>query len=186
MKKTLLTLLLFTLPALAQNVREIDTANSRLTVFAYKTGVFSFAAHDHDISAPIAGGQVNESEQNPSVTLRVNTKDMKVLDPKESEKNRAKIQRDMQTKVLAIEQYPTIEFTSAKIMKTGDHWTVEGILALHGQSKPVTVTVNRTGPHYTGEAKLKQTDFDITPISVAGGTVKVKDEIKVTFEIALK
>jgi len=32
---------------------------------------------------------------------------------------------------------------------------------------------------------LKQTEFGITPVKVAGGTVKVKDEVKVAFSIAL-
>jgi hypothetical protein len=38
---------------------------------------------------------------------------------------------------------------------------------------------------YRGSATLKQTDFGITPVTVAGGTVKVKDEVKIEFEIAL-
>jgi len=32
---------------------------------------------------------------------------------------------------------------------------------------------------------LNQSGFGITPVRVAGGTVKVKDEIKVAFSIAL-
>jgi hypothetical protein len=31
---------------------------------------------------------------------------------------------------------------------------------------------------------LKQRDFGITPVSVAGGTVKVKDQVKIEFDIA--
>jgi hypothetical protein len=30
---------------------------------------------------------------------------------------------------------------------------------------------------------LKQSEFGITPISLAGGTVKVKDEMKIDFDI---
>lgn len=187
MRKTLLALLLLALPAFTQTVHEIDTANSRLTVFAYKSGMLSFAGHDHEITAPIVSGRIDDSEQSPSVTFRVNAKEVKVLDPKASEKDRAEIQHDMHAKVLMSEQYPTIEFASTTITKAGpDHWTVKGNLSLHGRSKPVTVSVARAGARYTGEAKLKQTDFGITPISVAGGTVKVKDEVKVTFEIAVK
>jgi len=33
---------------------------------------------------------------------------------------------------------------------------------------------------------LKQHDFGITPISIAGGTVKVRDELKVEFDIVVK
>jgi hypothetical protein len=38
---------------------------------------------------------------------------------------------------------------------------------------------------YQGTAVLKQTGFGIAPETVAGGTVKVKGEVKVAFSIAL-
>jgi hypothetical protein len=40
------------------------------------------------------------------------------------------------------------------------------------------------GPQeYKGNAKLKQTDFGIEPVSAGGGTVKVKDEIELEMDI---
>lgn len=185
--RTLITILLLTLPCLGQNIRDIDPSNSRLTVFAYKSGVFSFAAHDHEISAPILSGKIDASDQNSHVRLTVSAKEMSVVDPKASAKDRAEIQRDMHAKVLESERYPVIEFASTSITKTdADHWTVAGDLTLHGQTKPVKVLVAAANGRYRGEAKFKQSDFGIAPISVAGGTVKVKDEVKITFEIATK
>jgi hypothetical protein len=46
--------------------------------------------------------------------------------------------------------------------------------------------VTLKGEHYRGAATLKQTDFGITPVTVAGGTVKVKDEVKIEFEVVLR
>jgi polyisoprenoid-binding protein YceI len=69
--------------------------------------------------------------------------------------------------------------------KGPDHWIVHGNLALHGKDRPITVEVTRKGEQYKGSATFKQTDFGITPVAVAGGTVKVKDEVKIEFEIAL-
>ena len=60
---------------------------------------------------------------------------------------------------------------------------MDGSLALHGATKPVTVMVKRSGEAYTGRTMLKQTDYGIKPISVAGGTIKVKNEIEIEFEI---
>jgi hypothetical protein len=37
--------------------------------------------------------------------------------------------------------------------------------------------------HYHGTAQLKQKDFGITPISLGGGTVKVKNELRVEFDV---
>jgi polyisoprenoid-binding protein YceI len=61
--------------------------------------------------------------------------------------------------------------------------TVRGQLSLHGHTRPVVVKVSGQQGHYKGSTSLKQTDFGITPISIAGGTVKVKDEITIDFDV---
>jgi len=62
---------------------------------------------------------------------------------------------------------------------------VTGSLTLHGEKRPVTVTVSQKNGHYTGALSIRQTDFGIKPVKVAGGTVKVKDELRIEFDIAL-
>jgi hypothetical protein len=43
--------------------------------------------------------------------------------------------------------------------------------------------VSLEGRHYRGSASFKQSNFGINPIRIAGGTVKVKDEVKIEFDI---
>jgi hypothetical protein len=50
-------------------------------------------------------------------------------------------------------------------------------------SRPITFSVVRRNTTYRGEVAIRQRDFSIEPIRVAGGTVKVKVELKVQFEI---
>ena len=50
---------------------------------------------------------------------------------------------------------------------------------------PISFEVALKDGLYQGTAVLKQTGFGITPVKIAGGTVKVKDEVKVAFSIAL-
>jgi polyisoprenoid-binding protein YceI len=64
-----------------------------------------------------------------------------------------------------------------------EQWKVDGTLTLHGVTKPITVAVKRNGDAYIGHATLRQTDFGITPISAAAGTVKVKNELEIDFHI---
>ena len=61
-----------------------------------------------------------------------------------------------------------------------------GELTIHGATRTVMFTAARQGEHYRGTTTIKQRDFGIDPISIAGGTVKVKDEVKVTFDIVPK
>ena len=43
-------------------------------------------------------------------------------------------------------KFPTIQFKSSKVLQTGtDTFTVAGDLSLHGQTRPLTVTVQHTG-----------------------------------------
>lgn len=165
---------------------EIDTEKSALTVRVYKSGLFSAFAHDHEIHAPIQAGNLDEEKR--SIDFKVKSGDLKVLDPGTSDGEKSQVQHNMQSsKVLDVEHYPEISFRSTSIEPSGQNkWTVQGDLTLHGQTHPVKVEVEGSSGHYRGSARLKQTDFGITPITIGGGAIKVKDEVRIEFEIAAK
>ena len=166
--------------------RKIDGAHSTITVHVYKSGFLSAFAHNHEIQAPIQSGEVKESDP-ASVELRVDARVLKVLDPEISEGTRAQIQDTMNgIQVLDVAHFPEIRFQSISVeAKRQGHWIIHGNLALHGKERPIAVDVTLQGERYRGSASLKQTDFGITSVTVAGGTVKVKDEVKIEFEIVL-
>jgi polyisoprenoid-binding protein YceI len=149
----------------------------------YKSGLFSAFAHDHEITAPITLGVFQEA--NPSVELTVDARKLRVVDPEVSDKDRAEIQATMlSAKVLEAEKFPEISFRSSKIERLGaDKWAVQGDLSLHGQTRPVKVEVERQSGIYRGSATVLQKDFGIEPIRIAGGSVKVKNEVRIEFEI---
>lgn len=174
------------LAAASSDAREIDIAHSTITVRVYKSGFLSAFGHNHEIQAPIQSGQVKESGD-LSVVLRVDAPRLRVLDPEASESTRAQIQETMLgPQVLDVDRFPEIRFQSTEIEPRGlEQWIVHGKLTLHGRERPVSFEVVLKGDHYRGSAPLKQTDFGMKPVTVAGGTVKVKDEVKIEFEIAL-
>ena len=112
----------------------------------------------------------------------------RAIDPELSPGKREEVQKTMQgPEVLDTKRFSDISFQSNTIHKKDDqHWLVRGDLTLHGQTAPVEIEVERKDGHYQGSAKLRQRAFGITPVAVAGGTVKVKDEVKIEFDIALK
>ena len=74
---------------------------------------------------------------------------------------------------------------------TADALRVRGNLTIRGKTQPVIMPLTLThlddGTYRArGEYKLKQTAFGIQPIQLAGGTVKVKDEVRTEFELFLK
>lgn len=162
---------------------QTNATHSTITVHVHKSGLLSAFAHDHVITAPIARGTVDAKAM--TVQITVLTRQMKVADPDVSEKDRAQIQSDMLgPKVLDAQKYPEIRFSSSRIEQTSpQHYRIMGKLELHGASRELTFPVSGGADQYQGKTKLKQTDFAIQPVSIAGGTVKVKDEIEIEFTI---
>ena len=167
----------------------IDVHKSSLKIRVFKSGVFSGFAHDHEIEAPMTEGKINsstiDSSASPSVQLRVDARKMRVLDPEISADKRADIQHTMESAaVLDVEHFPEISYQSSAVTNQGEgRWEVRGTLSLHGKKEPVVVEVSLQDGHYRGSATFKQTTFGMEPIRIAGGTVKVKDEVKIEFDI---
>lgn len=174
-------------PAVRAERQTIDTARSTMTVFVYKSGLFSAFADNHVIKAAIASGSLSRDAP-AGVELSVRAGDLKVMDPNLSPDRRAEVQaRMIGPEVLDVARFPEIVFASTSIAAAApDRWSVTGRLTIHGQTNNVTFPVHRTGDTYTGEVTIKQRDFGIEPIRIAGGAVKVKDEVKIAFEIAVQ
>jgi polyisoprenoid-binding protein YceI len=160
----------------ASSERAIDPERSVLTVHVYKAGLFSSFGHDHEIRAPIQTGTFNEEKN--TVQFVIDARTLRVRDADVSDKDRAEVQATMLgPKVLDSERFREIRFHSTD---------VRGDLSLHGQTRPVEAVVERQNNVYRGSTQLRQKDFGIRPVSVAGGSVKVKDEVRIEFEIGGK
>jgi polyisoprenoid-binding protein YceI len=171
------------LVAYAESQKVIDTQRSILTVHVFKAGMFSTFGHEHNVRALIQNGAFDESKG--TVEFAVDARTMEIRDADVSDKDRAEIQKTMLgPKVLDSEQFHEIRFHSTQISPAGENkWTVQGDLTLHGKTHPVKVEAERQGEKFRGSARLRQTEFGITPVTVAGGAVKVKDEVQVEFEV---
>lgn len=185
--KKLISLRLFAILILSvlTSAQSSDNApqRSEITIRVFKSGLFSGFAHNHVVVAPIAKANVNPEGLSAEIT--VVTKEMKVTDPDISEKDRAEIQSTMLSpKVLDQEKFPEIHFKSSRIEQTSpQHYRVAGILELHGTKHEVILQVTGEPSHYHGTTKLKQSEFGIKPISLGGGSVKVKDELELEFDV---
>ena len=165
--------------------RPIDAEHSTLTVLVYKSGLFSAFADNHVIRAPISSGSISEDAL-LGIEVMVRSADLRVLDPGLAAERRAEVQaRMLGPEVLDVAKFPEIAFASTVIEPSGtDRWQVTGRLTIHGQVRAITFPVARVNGKYRGAVAIKQRDFGIEPIKVAGGAVKVKDELTVQFEIA--
>jgi polyisoprenoid-binding protein YceI len=175
--------LVFVVGASAQQ-QNIDTQKSTLTIHVGKTGAFSGFGHEHEVSAPIHSGTA-DTGAHPGVEIHVNARELRVIDKDTSEKDRSQVQATMLgPDVLDSEHFPEIVFKSTAAEAAGvGRWTLRGNLALHGQTRPITVQVTLKDSDYTGESAVKQTDFGIKPPGMAG--VRAQDEVRIDFKVRL-
>ncbi len=177
----------------------IDGNASSAAAHVGKTGIGSFAGHEHTVLAQTIHGEVvldPEQLSRSSVDLIVNARSLKISEEGEPQGDAPKVQRAMRgPNVLDVGRYATIHFRSVEV--TGKQsapnsydLTVVGELSLHGLTKaftvPVRLDVHGDTLNATGKMVVKQTDFGIEPTSAAGGLVKVEDEVGLTFRIAAR
>jgi polyisoprenoid-binding protein YceI len=177
----------------------ISADDSNVWVFVGKAGFFSVLGHDHEIGIKSFSGRIDVPQlgaSGGSLELDIETKSFVVLDKEASEKDRAKIFNAMHNDVLESEKFQKITFRSVSVSDlkpTGEgsySLTLNGDLTLHGVTKriaiPATVTITPGQLRAVGKYTLKQTDYGIKVYSAGAGTVKVKNEVVVNFNIVAK
>lgn len=188
-------IVLLALPALGQTFA-IDSDASKVLIHVGKTGLASFAGHEHDVAARSVHGKViadREDLSRSSIDVVFDAAALTVIDKGEPPEDIPKVQSEMQgPKVLDVARFPTIRFRSSNIAGTqvspGVYdLKVTGEMLLRRGSKIITLPLKAefrgNSLIATGKTTLKQTDFGIEPISAGAGFVKVEDELRVEFEI---
>jgi len=181
-------------PVIADARYKIDAAESRFTVKAFAGGFLSAFAHDHNIAIRDFTGEAEftyGTVQPASLRMTIKAGSLSVTD-KVSTSDRQKIEGTMRDEVLEIAKYPEIVFKSTGVTATkaadGQYQArIVGEITLHGATRPLVIPAQLEFGDKTLRARgmftLRQSSFDIKPVSVAGGTIKVKDELKFSFEI---
>ena len=172
----------------------INPGLSRFTVRAFATGMLSSFGHNPNLAVRSYSGQISivpGNLQQASLRLSVLADSLEVTD-EVSQKDRAEIETRMRQEVLETSQYLEIIFESTQVAPTAMSETLyaTGNLTLHGitRSEAITAQVTLTGDTLRayGECSLRQTDYGIKLVSVAAGALKVKDEVKVTFDLTAR
>jgi polyisoprenoid-binding protein YceI len=175
----------------------VDAGKSRFTVRAFATGLLSSIGHNPTMAIREYTGEaafVPGTLEQASLRFSVRSASLEVTDDV-SDKDRNDIQSRMTQDVLETDAYPEIVFESSQIAanKMGDtQFSVNaaGNLSLHGVTRGETIyaQVSLAGDTLRayGEFSLRQTDYGIKLVSVAGGTLKVKDEVKIAFDFTAR
>ena len=177
------------------NRYRLDAGQSRFTVQAFAGGLLSSFGHDPVIAIRDFDGEAEcapDTLEAAKLSVKVNADSLAVTDDVK-EKDRLEIEQMMREQVLETRRFPEVVFESTSITASrlsGGRYRVRviGDLTLHGVTGrnlwiQAEVTPSEEGLRAQGEFTLRQTDYQIKPVSVAGGTLKVRNELKFSFDV---
>lgn len=175
----------------------IDKKASQFTVQAFASGLISVVAHSPKIAMRDWSGEVTfipDTLQNAKLKVTIQAGSLEVLDELR-ESDRRDLHRAMFEEVLEIRNFPAVTFESSTISaekKTESQYrvNVSGLLSLHGVTNSHTffaqVAFGVDTFRAYGEFTLLQSDYGIQIASIAGGTLKLQDELKFTFYVVAR
>ena len=173
----------------------IDAQRSTFVAQAFSAGLLSAFGHDPKFAVRDLQGEAHlaspgNSLDNARLSLRIKTASLEVMDDI-NEKDKQEIYRQMYNEVLEGDRFPEILYECSQVTANGSgnrYWAVlHGQFTLHGTTRvlPVSARIVVTGDSLraSGEFSVKQSDYGIGPVKVAGGALKLKDDVKCTFDI---
>jgi polyisoprenoid-binding protein YceI len=178
-------------------VYEVDARTSRLTVRAFASGLLSAFGHNPSVSVRNLRGEARLASQTlEGASLRATVAaDSLAVENDISDKDRREMQRAMNDEVLEAGEFPEISYECSRISgnMTGEGqftFLLEGQLTLHGitRDQPISGRAFLTGDvlRASGEFALLLSDYQITPVSAVGGGLKLKDEVKINFDVVAR
>lgn len=170
----------------------IDPRASQFTVQAFASGLISAVAHSPKIAIRGWSGNVSfvpDSLADARLKITIKASTLEVLDEMRDSERR-ELHRVMLDDVLETRRFPDVVFDSTRISserlkESIFRANIEGKLTLHGVTNPHAFTsqvafgVDSFRAH--GEFTLLQTDYEMKIASIAGGTLKLQDELKFSF-----
>jgi polyisoprenoid-binding protein YceI len=176
----------------------LDSSASRFTVRAFVGGVLSALGHSPTLAIRHFSGDIVFSPASPkdaTLKMEVRSDSLEVTGNIRST-DRREMQQTMNREILQVAQYPAIAFQSAgtSVDTLGDgryKVALNGILTLRGVSRnlPVTAQVMTSGDlllRASGEFSILQSEYGIPQVTVAGGALRLKDELRFAFDIVAR
>ena len=174
---------------------KVNPSKSRLTAQVGVGGMLKSLGHEHLIAFGDFQGEVEAAAHLPGpVSLRLTFKTASAAETGKEfdEKDRRKVDAAVRGEALETTKYPEAVFKSrnVEVKPAGEHQftaSIHGDLTLHGVtheiSFPAKVRVEGKSLHTEGAFTLLHSAYGIKRLSAAGGTIKAKDEIGVSFDI---
>lgn len=175
-------------------VYAVDPRDSLVAVTVRRAGLMARLGHDHVVAARALAGHVAPGAGSAELSFRLDQ--MSVDEPQllrdagiEKQPLPQAVEgtrTNMLGPVLEAGRYPVVTLHAQRQADDG----LRVAVTLHGVTRwlalPATIHIDAAQVSASGTARLKQTDFGITPFSVGGGLLSVQDELEVRYRIVAR
>jgi hypothetical protein len=176
-------------------VFRVDPAESLIVIEVRRSGSLARLGHDHVVASHEIGGYVAPGEGRADLVvvlarLAVDEPALRAeagFDTQPAESDIEGTRSNMLTKVLEADKFPfaliSVAGANAKQRKT----TLAVAITLHGHMRtlqvPAEIEADAEKMSVAGRLAFNQSDFGITPYSLLGGAIAVKDGLELRFRI---
>lgn len=184
---------------------QIDAAASTLHILVYRGGAMAALGHNHVISTRNLRGSIwrgatlAESGFDIDVPVRDLIVDDSAARAAEGDDFAAAVSTEardgtranmLRASMLDGERYPDIHIRAVSVQGEPTAPTVIAAIRIKDQTRqvsmPVRLTIGASTLRAAGTFEIRQTDFGITPLSVALGALQVQDTIRIKFELVAR
>ena len=176
-------------------VFRVDSRESLVVIEVRRSGSLARLGHDHVVASHEVGGYIAPGEGRADLVvalarLAVDEAALRAEAGFDSQPTGSDIEgtrTNMLEKVLEAEKFPfaLIRVNGAEA-RQGDV-TLSVAITLHGSTRtlqvPARIDADAAGMSVTGRFSFDQTDFGITPYSLLGGAIAVKNGVELRFRI---
>ncbi len=172
----------------------IDPTQGKFTVHADSTGLLSVFAHSPTFAVRAFEGVLRfENEEVAGMNLAVNVRadSLDLLD-QVGPSDRREILDRMTRDVLETARFPEIQYQAADVAasqtaRSEFRLDLNGPLTLHGITQPHNIQamlrIFEDALVLRGQFPLRLSDYQIQPVTALGGSIQLKDELQVAFEL---
>lgn len=173
----------------------LDPMLSRFTLQVFATGMLAFLGHSPTFAVAEYSGEVRLHDGRiGGLTLELIVKaDAITLQDPVKPADRAEIMSRMRRDVLDTSRYPEITFRASDVPADSiadNRYRLHdgGVLSLRGVTHPqpfqAEIQVFHDGLRLRGSSMVRLSDYRIPPVTALGGTIRLKDEVAIAFDLA--
>ncbi len=181
--------------AAGRAVYRVDPKRSLVAIEVRRAGKFANLGHDHVVASRDVRGWIAREEGRadlwiPLETLTVDEAELRKESGFTTQPSATDIEGtrgNMRDKVLEVDKFPYALVRVAGVDAAADEPALKVSLTLHGQTRalevPAKVDAGTDSIVVSGRMSFDQSAFGITPYSVLGGAVAVRDRVDLRFAV---